>query len=203
MYGGFDVFRVYMAVKLHFTTDYNYFDYDGKVNIKLDTFTKRNDRYFFHKLSTTYKQDEILDFFVANFIDKDKNWVGNLLENDGREIYLNYKKVKDNFKFHFRNDFVNILNDFGSKRLSFDDGFVCHNGQHPRLLRLLIQRRASFQTFVVLDQVLSFIKNWNKEIKENIVWPKIAHKVAKLKPFIKYNLTECKLIMKEVIKNET
>ena len=48
MYGGFDVFRVYMAVKLHFTTDYNYFDYDGKVNIKLDTFTKRNDRYFFH-----------------------------------------------------------------------------------------------------------------------------------------------------------
>ena len=39
MYGGFDVFRVYMAVKLHFTTNYNYFDYDGKVNIKLDTFT--------------------------------------------------------------------------------------------------------------------------------------------------------------------
>ena len=70
MYGGFDVFRVYMAVKLHFTTNYNYFDYDGKVNIKLDTFTKRNDRYFFHKLSTKYKQDEILDFFVANFIDK-------------------------------------------------------------------------------------------------------------------------------------
>ena len=52
MYGGFDVFRVYLAVKLHFTTDYDYFDYDGKVNIKLETFTKRNDRYFFHKLST-------------------------------------------------------------------------------------------------------------------------------------------------------
>ena len=55
----------------------------------------------------------------------------------------------------------------------------------------------------MLDQVLSFIKNWNKEIKENIVWPKIAHKVARLKPFIKYNITECKLIMKEAIKNET
>jgi hypothetical protein len=53
----------------------------------------------------------------------------------------------------------------------------------------------------VLDQVLSFIKNWNKEIKERVVWPKIAHKVAKLKPFINYNITECKLIMKEVIKN--
>ena len=201
MYGGFDVFRVYMAVKLHFTTNYNYFDYDGKVNIKLDTFTKRNDRYFFHKLSTKYNQNEILDFFVANFIEKDKNWIGNLLENDGRDTYLKYKKVKDNFKYHFRNDFVNILSDFDSKRISFDDGFVCNSGQHPRLLRLLIQRRASFQTFVVLDQVLSFIKNWNKEIEERVVWPKIAHKVSKLKPFINYNITECKLIMKEVIKN--
>ena len=201
MYGGFDVFRVYMAVKLHFTTNYNYFDYDGKVNIKLDTFTKRNDRYFFHKLSTKYNQNEILDFFVANFIEKDKNWIGNLLENDGRDTYLKYKKVKDNFKYHFRNDFVNILSDFDSKRISFDDGFVCNSGQHPRLLRLLIQRRASFQTFVVLDQVLSFIKNWNKQIEEKVVWPKIAHKVSKLKPFIKYNITECKLIMKEVIRN--
>jgi len=201
MYGGFDVFRVYLAVKLHFTTDYDYFDYDGKVNIKLETFTKRNDRYFFHKLSTKYKQDEILDFFVANFCESDKKWIGNLLENDGRETYLNYKKVKDNFNYHFRNDIVNIINDFSSKRISFDDGFVCNSGQHPRLLRLLIQRRASFQTIIVLDQVLSFIKNWNKQIKERVVWTKIAHKISKLKPFIKYNETECKLIMKEIIVN--
>ena len=138
---------------------------------------------------------------ISNFTEKDKNWIGNLLENDGRDIYLKYKKVKDNFKYHFRNDFVNILSDFNSKRISFDDGFVCNNGQHPRLLRLLIQRRASFQSFVVLDQVLSFIKNWNKQIEEKVVWPKIAHKVSKLKPFINYNITECKLIMKEVIKN--
>ena len=202
MYGGFDVFRVYMAVKLHFTTNYDYFEYDGKVNCKLETFTKRNDRYFFHKLSTKYKQDEILDFFVANFIDKDKNWIGNLLENDGREIYLNYKKVKDNFKFHFRNEFTNIVNDFSTKRISFDDGFLCRDGQHPRLLRLLIQRRASFQTIIVLDQVLSFIKNWNKQIEEKVVWPKIAKTIERMKPFINYNITECKLIMKEVFLNE-
>ena len=203
MYGGFDVFKVYLAVKLHFTSNYDYFEYDGKVNCKLETFTKRNDRYFFHKLSTKYGKNEILDFFVANFCENDKKWVGNLLQNDGRETYLNFRKVKENFNYHFRNEFTNIVNDFSTKRISFDDGFVCHNGQHPRLLRLLIQKRASFQTFIVLDQVLSFIKNWNKQIKENIVWPKIAHKVARLKPFIQYNLTECKLIMKEAIKNET
>ena len=77
MYGGFDVFKVYLAVKLHFTSNYNYFDYDGKVNCKLETFTKRNDRYFFHKLSKKYGKDEILDFFVSNFCENDKKSVGN------------------------------------------------------------------------------------------------------------------------------
>ena len=138
---------------------------------------------------------------LLTFVTNDKKWVGNLLQNDGRETYLNYKKIKDNFKYHFRNEFVNIVNDFSTKRLSFDDGFICSNGQHPRLLRLLIQRRASFQTIIVLDQVLSFIKNWNIQIKENIVWPKIAHTITKLKPFINYNATELKLIMKEIVKN--
>ena len=48
MYGGFEVFKAYLAIKLHFTTDtYNYDEYGGKVNCKLETFTKRNDRYFF------------------------------------------------------------------------------------------------------------------------------------------------------------
>ena len=46
----------------------------------LDTFTRRKDRYFFHKLSTKYGQDDILDFFVANFLSDSKRWIGNLLQ---------------------------------------------------------------------------------------------------------------------------
>ena len=91
-----------------------------------------------------------------------------------------------------------INNDFNNRGLSFDDGFLCGGGQHPRLLRLLIQKRASFQTIVALNHFLSFTKNWDKEITENVVWPKISSTLAKLRPFVKFNATECKLIMKEV-----
>ena len=42
MYGGFDVYKVYLGVKLHFTTDsYDYIKYGGKTNAKLDTFKKK------------------------------------------------------------------------------------------------------------------------------------------------------------------
>jgi len=203
MYGGFDVFKVYLGVKLHFTTDtYDYVKYEGKVNCKLETFTKRNDRYFFHKLSKQYGQTDILDFFVANFATDSKGWIGNLLQKDGRDVYLDFKKRKEAFTYHFRNDCVRINDDFISNNLSFDDGFLCTNGQHPRLLRLLIQKRASQQTIIVLDNFLSFSKNWSKEITEKVVWPKISHTLTRLKPFIRFNETECKMIMKEVFVGE-
>ena len=56
-------------------------------------------------------------------------------------------------------------------------GFIPPNGQHPRVLRLLIQRKISHQTAVVLDHFLGFTKNWDKEITEKVVWPEISLKV--------------------------
>ena len=202
MYGGFDLYKTYLAVKLHFTTDtYDYYKYGGKVNTKLDTFTKRKDRYFFHKLSTRYAETDILDFFVANFLSDSKRWIGNLLANDGKDVYLDYKKRKEAFAYHFKQDCGNIASDFSRRNISFDDGFIPIRGQHPRLLRLLIQRKISYQTTIVLNHYLGFTKNWDKEITEKIVWPEISLKVTRLKPFINFNATECKLIMKETFVN--
>ena len=202
MYGGFDVYKTYLAVKLHFASDtYDYYKYDGKVNAKLDTFTKRKDRYFFHKLSTRYAETDILDFFVANFLADSKRWIGNLLANDGRDVYLDYKKRKEAFAYHFKQECGTIIGDLGRRNISFNDGFIPPNGQHPRVLRLLIQRKISYQTAVVLDHFLGFTKNWDKEITEKVVWPEISLKVSRVKPFVNFNATECKLIMKDTFVN--
>ena len=198
MYGGFDVFKTYLAVKNHFTTDYDYQRYGGRVTAKLESFTKRPDRYFFHKLSKRYNERDILDYFVANFAVDGNKWVGNLINNEGAENYTRYRKYKDAFEYHFRNDCVSISNDFARRGISFNDGFLVHSGQHPRILRLHIQRKIHIQTTVILDSILSFSKVWSKEIDEKVVWPKIAHTLAKVKPFVLYNETQAKLIMKEV-----
>jgi len=202
MYGGFDVFKTYLAIKNHFTSDYDYVKYGGRVTAKLESFTKRPDRYFFHKLSKRYNERDILDFFVANFAVNSNKWVGNIINNEGAENYTKFRKYKDNFDYHFRNDCVSIRNDLANRGILFNDGFLVHGGQHPRILRLHIQRKIHIQTTVILDSVLSFSKVWNKEISENVVWPKIAHTLAKLKPFVLYNETSVKLIMKDVFVND-
>jgi len=198
MYGGFDVYKTYLAVKNHFTTDYDYVRYNGRVTAKLESFTKRPDRYFFHKLSKRFNKDNVLDYFVSNFAADGNKWIGNLLTNEGTENYTKYRKFKDALGYHFRNDCVAIVYDFSKRGISFDDGFRVVNGQHPRVLRLLIQRKINIQTAIILDSVLSFSKIWDKEISEKVVWPKIAHTIKKLRPFVTYNGTETKLIMKEV-----
>ena len=198
MYGGFDVFKTYLAVKNHFTTDYDYNKYGGRVTAKLESFTKRPDRYFFHKLSKKYNEKDILDFFVSNFAVDGNKWIGNVLNNEGTENYTRYRKYKEAVGYHFRNDCMAIVDDFSRRGVSFNDGFSVSNGQHPRVLRLLIQKKIHIQTAIVLDSILSFSKVWNKEISEKVVWPKIAHTLTKLKPFVNYNFTEAKLIVKEI-----
>ena len=202
MYGGFEVFKIYVAVKSHFTTDYDYTKYGGRVKAKLDSFTKRHDRYFFHKLSKKFNEQDVLDYFVSNFAVDGNSWIGNLIGNEGVENYTKYRKYKESFDYHFRNDCVSIVYDFERRGISFDDGLLVHNGQHPRLLRLLIQRKIHIQTAVILDSILSFSKVWNKDIEEKIVWPKICHRMVKLNPFIEFNMTQAKLITKEVFLND-
>ena len=122
----------------------------------------------------------------SNFATDSKGWIGNLLQQDGRDVYLDFKKRKESFAYHFRSDCNAIVNDLHGRGLSFDDGFRSPKGQHPRILRLLIQKKISYQTAIVLDHVLAFAKNWNKEITEKVVWPKISSTITRLKPFIKF-----------------
>jgi len=197
-YDGFKVYKIYLAVKLHFTTKYDYTQYGGKVNATLESFTKRKDRYFFHKLSKKYAENEILDFFIANFTKDSKGWIGNLLDKDGESVYLDYKKRKDAFEYHFKSDCILVRDDFVSRGISFDDGLRVHGGQHPRLLQLFLQKKLGLQTLIIMDRFISFTKTWDKEIAEKVVWPKIKSTLTRMKSFVRYNEVTCKLILKQV-----
>jgi len=195
----YEAYTLYLAIKLHFTSDsYDFYKHNAKVNSTFNTFLKRNDRFFFHKLTTKYSKEEMLDYFVCNFFHNSKTWIGNLVRADGETNYTKWKKFNQAFTYNFRNDCLLVRNIIDGDRISFDDVFRVSNGQHPRLLRLLLSEQIGVQTFIILDKILSFCKNWDKEITETIIWPEKSFKITKLKPFVNFNITKCKFIMKEV-----
>ena len=194
----YEAYTLYLAIKLHFTTpNYDYFKHNAKVNSSLNAFLKRNDRFFFHKLATKYG-DSLIDYYVSNFANKPKVWVGDLVRADGDTIYNKWRKYNESFSYNFRNDCVHIRNVIDGDRILFDDVFNVVDGQHPRMLRLLLSGKVSIQSVIIFNKVLSFLGRWDKEIKETIIWPEKSFKIKKLSPFIKFNLTKCKFIMKEV-----
>ena len=195
----YEAYTLYLAIKLHFTSDsYDFYKHNAKVNSTFNTFLKRNDRFFFHKLTTKYTREEMLEYFVSNFFHNSKTWIGNLVRADGETTYNKWRKYNQSFTYNFRGDCV-LLNDrINADGIRFDDLFLVSNGQHPQLLRLLLSDSISIQTVIILDKVLGFVKRWDKDIKETIIWPEKSFKLKKLNPFIKFNLTKCKFIMKEV-----
>tara|TARA_B100000085_G_scaffold245712_1_gene239038 strand:- start:714 stop:1298 length:585 start_codon:yes stop_codon:yes gene_type:complete len=157
----YDAYKIYHALKLHFTTDYDYNKYNGKANVSVDSFLKRNDRPFFGRVSRKYK-DDTKDFFISNFIVNPKGWVGNF--ND--ENYLNWKKRNQSLKYNYKSELVELFH----RVSTFDEIF--HNGsQHPLLLKQFMAKKLSIETVAILESLLGFCDRFDKQIEENIVWP--------------------------------
>ena len=147
----YEAYTLYLAIKLHFTTpNYDYFKHNAKVNSSFNSFIKRNDRFFFHKLATKYGEN-LRDYYVSNFVDRPKTWVGDLVRADGDTIYNKWRKYNESFSYNFRNDCVLIRNVIDGDNIRFDDVFSVDSGQHPRLLRLLLSGKVSIQSVIIFD----------------------------------------------------
>ncbi len=86
---GYEAFTLYHVLKLHFTSGYDFFKYNGKTNITIETFEKRKDKYHFYKLSRKFnnRKNDYVDFVISNFLHNDNCWAGTLLDDDFTKSY--------------------------------------------------------------------------------------------------------------------
>ena len=196
---GFEVYKVYLAIKLHFTSknqSYDYHRHAGKTTARLATFTKRRDRYFFHKLSRTYSDTNIADYFVSNFIANTNLWVGDIIGKSGDENYKSWSRRIESLHYYYEQDIDYIL----EQDYKFDDLFKSVNGQHPPILKMFLSKRINFETVLILDEILSFTKQLNKNINEKVLWPKLYDRMIRYRAFLNYNLTKYKMTLKRKLK---
>ena len=87
-----------------------------------------------------------------------------------------------------------------TKDITFDNIFISKDGQHPYILKYFLSKRINFETFIILDDILNFSRQLNKSITEKVLWPKLYERMIRYKPFLKYNTTKYKQILKKKIK---
>ena len=196
---GFEVYKIYLAVKLHFTSKARSYDFHihlGKTTARLETFTKRRDRYFFHKLSKSYNNNTIVDYFVSNFVTNTNLWVGDIIGKTGDDNYKQWSKKIEALHYYYEQDIDYIL----EQDYKFDDLFKSINGQHPPILKMFLSKKINFETVLILDEILSFTKQLNKNIDEKVLWPKLYDRMIRYKSFLNYNLTKYKMTLKRKLK---
>ena len=192
---GYDLYCVYQAIKLHFTSEnYNFFQYDGKTRVSIDAFQKRRDKFLFHRLARKYRDEEMVPFLVSNFVHSDGNWTKSLLEEEAEETYRNWKRTTDSMSKIYVEDLQKI-----ATKETFNDLFKVEDGQFPKLLVAFLQKDVTIETMVILNNIFDFIRIWDKKISDDIIYPKMSRKIRKYGAFLAVNVDKYKILTKETL----
>lgn len=187
---GYEVYQIYLALKLHFTTDnYNYFTFNGKTRSNLASFEKRKDRYFFKKLATRFDHDELIQYFVSHFVANEGTWIGDISRIQNPPIYTEWIEKIQNMSFVFTSDIEKLL-----EENNFESIFEVSSG-HPMLLKRYLANDISLETLVILNKLVRFVPDFDKKITDPIVWPEIRKKIIKYDPFLPIDTTKYKQIL--------
>ena len=200
---GFEVYKIYLAIKLHFTSknqSYDFHKHNGRTTAKLETFTKRRDRYFFHKLSKSYSDKSIVDYFLSNFVSNTNIWVGDIIGKTGDETYKQWSKKLEALHYYYEQDIDYIIERMTTKDIKFNDLFLSTGGQHPPIVKMFLSKKINFETLIILDDILKFTKKLNKDITEKVLWPKLFDRMKRYKPFLSYNITKYKISLRDKLK---
>ena len=195
MASSFEVYQIYMGLKLHFTSEnYDYFKYGGKTRVNIDKFyQRRNIVHFFEKLKTKYKPQQLIEYFASNFILGKTDIF--LIGEDGDDVYTEWKRRIQSMAYIFQQD-INILL---SKVDHFDDLFKIDDGRNPVILKSYYHDDITIETFVILQNILGFFKQFDSELNDDIVWPDKKLLCRKYGIFLNMDTKKYLKILKEAL----
>ena len=192
----FDCYKIYLALKNHFTRDsYDYHKYGGKTRATVEAFYKRKDRFWFEKMCRKKTEKEVEDFFVANFVscsDPETLWIGDLMKS-GDSNYTEWKKRVQSLSYIFKEEVESHIS--GN---NFDTMFFIKGGRHPQLLKEHLQGHLSLETMLILDRILGYKNNFDKKL-DDPVWKVTSTRMKKYSPFLNIDVFTYKKILKGLI----
>jgi hypothetical protein len=191
----FDSYKTYLSLKNHFTKDsYDYFKYCGKSRATLQSFYKRKDRMWFEKVSRQKTDQEVVDFFVANFVscnDPETLWIGEMIK-EGEERYQKWQKKIQSLSYLFKEESQSLF-----EENKFQEVFSCSKG-HPLLLKRFLTGKVSLETLVIYDKIFSYSNNFDKKLKDP-VWETVSRRIKKYNPFLNIDIFRFRKILKEIV----
>lgn len=194
---GYGSFTLYWALKLHFTSNYDYFKYNGKSKMTKEAFEKNASKYSFYKLSRKYSYNDLKNFYVANFLHSETKWISDLLNAEAEDNYRKWQKVNQSLTYVFEQDIMHLLDSVDNP----EELLEVKPGKYPLLLSEAMEENIAIETLCIMNDLMGFFAMWSNKITDDIIWPKYKNKCEKYTPFINYEKNKFRNILKESIKS--
>ena len=172
----FDVYKIYLALKLHFTTEsYDITKHKFAAKGKRETFMKRKDLIVLRKLARDFDRQTIIDILVANFVTGDR-W-GGMFDTEAMKTYERWKARQQSIGYTFEQDINTIQTRMEIENI--EDATV--DNQHPLILKMLLGRQITLETVVILNKKLNFCNDY----KDDLILKDTCLLINKYSPFMK------------------
>jgi hypothetical protein len=180
-------YKLFLAMKMHFTTDYDIIKYKGKIRATSQSFTRKGNLVFiFQKLAKKYQGVELINFFLANFIN-DVSWnIGDLTSIDSHDTFLAWKKRTESLSYVFQQDLERLLNihnlDTMDRQIFLNDKTEMN---HPSILREFLGKKICLETLVILNKLYNFVEIFDSYMSADPIWSDVSRLIKKYSPFLK------------------
>jgi len=193
---GYETYCLYTALKLHFSSNYDFFKYNGRVKSTTpEAYERRRDKYMFHKLARTVADRDMTAYLVANFIVSDQYWTKDLISQEAQDNWREWQKRNQSLYYTFTQDFRKLTIGITPDQAVATRDF----GEYPILLNMYMSGEICIETMVILNKMARILARWNGHISDNVMYPKIRDKILKYTPFLQYDLERPKEIVKTIL----
>lgn len=193
MLSGYDAYRIYNSIQLHFTSvNYSYTQTRSPISkFSLESYQKRADRYQYEKLGRNFPNKSSFEDFCACwfFQEKGKSWVGEA-DPYNCPAYTTFRAYMGAKLYFFERDLKELINIYGSLR----QALLTSPSGMPGIINESYQDSSSsfLETFTLIDRALNITDVYDKRYETTPirdVYRKVVFPVYKFKGFVTLNTT--------------
>lgn len=188
----FGIYRMFHAVKLHFTTStYDFFKYYGRIKLTEKSYEESNEKYSCEKLRKKYTSDkDLLDLFVSNIYLNSTCWIGDLSSEDSYDILMKYKSKRQALTHVFKEDMLKLFEEKKKRTMN-------------EIFQFVLSQEIEPESFLILSKILPIFKTLDG--KNDILWNHFKGPLIKYNRFLilpEDNIDKYKKILQDVLNNE-
>lgn len=177
MINGYDAYRVFNSVKLHFNQksfDVSKFGYSSRA-VSFEKFETARGKYQYEKLARKFNTiDELKTFVVCNVYQNPKIWVTDCFSSEAENNYAKYQSFKKSQMYYVLEQFKYLKNKYGSFEQSLRNHRIIHEMDSGKIFP---------DTYILLDRCYGLSRFVKQDIPD-IIWQSIELKITKYSCFV-------------------